>query len=447
MTRSLAKSCDSLAKEQTIWFNYNLGRSKGKISEQPSKRLQNILKMAQQNSRTRSTETSDGLAAIQAQLNNLAREINKFNEKKPRSLDQNFRDSNRENEPGASVSVMPLSTYLNLGLGELAHTKLTVELADRIVKHPKGIAKNVLVGIGKFIFLVDFTILDIPKDVKVPLIIGRPFLSTTYAKIDVFKRKITLRVGDEKIIFKSVKPDSSLIKRVYMLSLRERLELDFESRLIGVLILNRLLDRLYGDYIKLNDLNVPLELRRDQVDDLMSIIEEGEVVDKPMIEDVKTRNYNKLIIIITGYPNVYDEDEKIRIDYAYNLKFSCMIGFEFLHANFFLNLPINVMSKKFYISVMKDKIKFKRRSELGNFANGLVFIGNFYVITDFIVVEDTNPYLDEGMGYIVVGEHFCKSSYVEASRFDEIITIRDEDDSVTYQMVWSNPRFKHLTNE
>ncbi|GJT18297.1 hypothetical protein Tco_0877003 [Tanacetum coccineum] len=47
----------------------------------------------------------------------------------------------------ASVSVMPLSTYLNLGLGELAHTKLKVELADRTVKHPKGIAKNVLVGI------------------------------------------------------------------------------------------------------------------------------------------------------------------------------------------------------------------------------------------------------------------------------------------------------------
>ncbi|GJR20303.1 zinc finger, CCHC-type containing protein [Tanacetum coccineum] len=49
---------------------------------------------------------------------------------------------------GASISVMPLSTYLNLGLGELAHTRLTVELADRTVKYPKGIAENILVGIG-----------------------------------------------------------------------------------------------------------------------------------------------------------------------------------------------------------------------------------------------------------------------------------------------------------
>ncbi|GKD77898.1 hypothetical protein Tco_1340519, partial [Tanacetum coccineum] len=101
---------------------------------------------------------------------------------------------------GASVSVMPFSTYTNLGLGELAHTKLIVELADKTVKHP-----------------------------KVPLILGRSFSSTAHAKIDVFKRKITLRVGDEKIIFKSVKPASSLIKRVYKLSLRERMELDLEA--------------------------------------------------------------------------------------------------------------------------------------------------------------------------------------------------------------------------
>ncbi|GJV48549.1 mitochondrial proton/calcium exchanger protein-like protein isoform X1 [Tanacetum coccineum] len=144
---------------------------------------------------------------------------------------------------GASVSVMPLSTYLNLGLGELAHTRLIVELADRTMKYPKGIAENVLVGIGKFTFPIDFVILDMPKDVKVPLILGRPFLSTVRAKIDVYKRKITLRVREEKIVFKSVKPASSVIKRVYMLSLRERMELDLEARIMGeTLVLNRSLD-------------------------------------------------------------------------------------------------------------------------------------------------------------------------------------------------------------
>ncbi|GJZ20149.1 hypothetical protein Tco_0556739 [Tanacetum coccineum] len=97
---------------------------------------------------------------------------------------------------GASVNVMPLSTYLNLGLGKLAHTKLTVQLADRTMKYPKGIVENVLVGIGKFTFPMDFIILDMPEDIKVPLILRRPFLSTARAKIDVYKRKITLRVGE-----------------------------------------------------------------------------------------------------------------------------------------------------------------------------------------------------------------------------------------------------------
>ncbi|GKC72965.1 putative reverse transcriptase domain-containing protein [Tanacetum coccineum] len=165
---------------------------------------------------------------------------------------------------GASVSVMPLSTYLNLGLGELAHTKLSVELADRTVKYLKGIAENVLVSIGKFTFPIDFIILDMSEDIKVPLIVRRPFLSTARAKIDVYKRKITLRVGEERIIFTSVKPASSLIKRVYMLCLREIMELDLEARLMGeTLVLNRSLDHFFEDYIKLNDLNEPFELRRN----------------------------------------------------------------------------------------------------------------------------------------------------------------------------------------
>ncbi|GKC37355.1 putative reverse transcriptase domain-containing protein, partial [Tanacetum coccineum] len=225
----------------------------------------------------------------------------------------------------ASVSVMPLSTYLNLGLGELAHTKLTVELADMTVKYPKGIAENVLVGIGKFVFPVDFIILDMPEDIKVSLILERRFFSTAHAKIDVFKRKITLRVREEKIIFKSVKPTRSLIKRVYMLSLRKKMELDLEARLMGeTLVLNKSLDHFFEDYIQLNDLNIPLELRRDQVDDLMPTIKEGKVV-----EEFRARNDARMVSKFFGYPSDCDHDKKIRIDCVHNLKFSCIIGFDF----------------------------------------------------------------------------------------------------------------------
>ncbi|GKC01914.1 zinc finger, CCHC-type containing protein [Tanacetum coccineum] len=163
----------------------------------------------------------------------------------------------------ASVSVVPYSTFTNLGLGELAHTKLIIELVDRKIKRPKGIVENVLVGIDKFIFPIEFIVLDMPEDIKVPLILERPFLSIAHAKIDVFKRKSTLRVGDDKIVFKSDNPISCIIRRVYALRLRERMELDLEARLMGeALILNRSLDPVYGDYIELNDLNEPLELRR-----------------------------------------------------------------------------------------------------------------------------------------------------------------------------------------
>ncbi|GJZ84226.1 homeodomain-like protein [Tanacetum coccineum] len=344
---------------------------------------------------------------------------------------------------GASISVMPLSTYLNLGLGKLAHAKLTVELSDRTVKYPKGIAKNVVVGIFKFVFLEDFIILDMPKDVKVPLILGRPFLSTAHAKIDVFKKKITLKVGDEKIIFKSIKPASSLIKRVYMLGLRERMELDLEARLRGeTLVLNRSLDPLYGDYIELNDLNVPLELRRDQVNDLMPTIKEGEVIDEPMIDIIKTRNNENF----NEYPSFCDFDRKIHIDCAHNLRFSCMIGFKHINANFFPLLSVNMMSREFYNSLMKDKVEYEGKNVVGAFMNIPIFVGNFSVVTHFAVMENMDGYRDQDMGDIIFGEPFCKASCVEARRFDGLITIHNGNDNVTYQMARSHPRFKHLSN-
>ncbi|GJR43864.1 putative reverse transcriptase domain-containing protein [Tanacetum coccineum] len=348
---------------------------------------------------------------------------------------------------GARISVMPLSIYLNLGLGELAHTKLTIELAGRTVKYPKGIAENILVGIGKFVFPVDFIILDMPEDVKVPLILERPFLSTAHANIDVFKKKITLRVREEKIIFKSVKPASSLIKRVYMLSLREIMELDLEARLMGeTLVLNRLIDPLNGDYIELNDLNEPLELRRNQVDNLMPTIEEGEVIDTPMDDLVKSRN-DELDTGIDDYPSCCGCDKKIRIDCAHNLKFSCMIGFEFIHVNFFLILYINVMSKKFNNSIMKDKLEYKGNNVLGALMNVPIFVGTFSDVTDFAVLEDMDDYRDEGMGNVIFGEQFLKEIVIKARRFEGMITIYNGNEEVTYQMVRSHPRFKHHTNE
>ncbi|GKC64367.1 gag-pol polyprotein [Tanacetum coccineum] len=231
---------------------------------------------------------------------------------------------------GSSVSVMTFSIYTTLGLGYLAPTKLIVELADRTVKRPKGVAKNVVVSIDKFTFPVDFVVLDMLEDIKTPLILGRPFLSTTHAKIDVFKRKIALRVGNDKVVFQIDKPISNIIRRP----------------------------------------------GRDQVNNLGPTIEECEVIDAPIMEIVKTRNDDDMMTNgIEDYPSFCNYDRKIHDNGAYNLKFSCMIG------------------------------------------------------------------------DVIVGKEFCKEIEVKAKWFEGIITIYNGKDEVTYQIVLSHPRFKHLTNE
>ncbi|GKA52934.1 mitochondrial proton/calcium exchanger protein-like protein isoform X1 [Tanacetum coccineum] len=231
-----------------------------------------------------------------------------------------------------------------------------VDLGASDDEYPKGIAENVLVRIGKITFHIDFIILDMPEDIKVPLILGRPFFSTSRAKIDVYKRKITLRVGEEKIVFTSIKSASSLIKKVYMLSLRERMDLDLEVRLMGeTLVLNRSLDHFLKDYIKLNDLNEPFEFRRNQRDDLMPTIEEGEVIEEfrisnedldtgiddcPILENMdahhdegmediifgepflrevstKTKQFEGIITLYNGNDEVSEKDENNGISHAY----------------------------------------------------------------------------------------------------------------------------------
>nr|GEU32349.1 hypothetical protein [Tanacetum cinerariifolium] len=167
------------------------------------------------------------------------------------------------------------------------------------------------------------------------------------------------------------------------------MELDLKARLMGeALILNISLDPVYRDYIKLNDLNEPLELRRDQVKDLGPTIKEGKVIDELMKDIVKTKNDdNEINNGIVEYPSFCDFNRNIHIDCSYNLQFSCMI-----------------------------------------------------------VVENMEAYRDQDMGEVIVGKLFCKEVYAKSMRFDGIITIYNGNDSVTYQKARSHLRFKHLTN-
>lgn len=84
---------------------------------------------------------------------------------------------------------------------DLKPTRMSLQLADRSVKYPRGIIEDVLVKVEKFIFLVDFVVLDMEEDVDTTLILGRQFLATEKALIDVKKGKLLLQVGDQEITF------------------------------------------------------------------------------------------------------------------------------------------------------------------------------------------------------------------------------------------------------
>nr|GFB33957.1 reverse transcriptase domain-containing protein [Tanacetum cinerariifolium] len=100
------------------------------------------------------------------------------------------------------INLMPLSIWKKLRLPTLNDTKMVLELADRTISKPIGVAENVFVKVSKFYFPVDFVIFDFVADPRVPLILGRPFVSTTHDLIDVYEGEITLRHDDQSFTLK-----------------------------------------------------------------------------------------------------------------------------------------------------------------------------------------------------------------------------------------------------
>ncbi|GJW30966.1 reverse transcriptase domain-containing protein [Tanacetum coccineum] len=102
---------------------------------------------------------------------------------------------------GPSINLMPLSVWKKLSLPELTPTCMTLKLADRSISQPIGITEDVSVKAGKFQFPTDFVFVDFDADPRVPLILGRSFLKTGHALIDVYEGELTLRVGKEVVTF------------------------------------------------------------------------------------------------------------------------------------------------------------------------------------------------------------------------------------------------------
>ncbi|GJR63552.1 hypothetical protein Tco_1505714 [Tanacetum coccineum] len=90
---------------------------------------------------------------------------------------------------------------------------------------------------------------------------------------------------------------------------------------------------------------------------------------------------------------------------------------------------------------------YKGNNVVGALMNVPIFVGTFFVVTDFAVLENMDAYHDEGMGDVIFGKPFLREVRIKTKRFNGMITIYNGEDEVTYQMVQSHPRFKHHTNE
>ncbi|KAL5722473.1 hypothetical protein ACHQM5_005989 [Ranunculus cassubicifolius] len=116
---------------------------------------------------------------------------------------RNFKIEQALLDLGASVNLLPYSVYSQLGLGELKPTKVTLQLADRSIKVPRGVVEDVLVQVDKFYFPVDFIVLDtkpiIDNSTQIPVILGRPFLATSNALINCRNGVMKLSFGNMTI--------------------------------------------------------------------------------------------------------------------------------------------------------------------------------------------------------------------------------------------------------
>ncbi|XP_031131807.1 uncharacterized protein LOC116033188 [Ipomoea triloba] len=126
---------------------------------------------------------------------------------------------------GASVSLMPYSMCKRLNLGASKPTTMTLQMADRLVKCPVGVHEDIPVMIYQYFIPGDFVVLDVEEDAKVPIILGRPFLSTAGAIIDVKRGKLVMEVVENKIefeIFKMAKHQPSYVDECKMIEIKEK---------------------------------------------------------------------------------------------------------------------------------------------------------------------------------------------------------------------------------
>ncbi|GJT78472.1 hypothetical protein Tco_1045197 [Tanacetum coccineum] len=171
--------------------------------------------------------------------------------------------------------------------------------------------------------------------------------------------------------------------------MKEGMNLDSKTDLMGEAV-NESFDPNYDNYIELNDLDVPIEPRMDQDNNFEPTLDESIIFNDPTFKS------------------------------CYKMKFSCMIGYKHVIVDFLPTLSINMMTKRFYNSTIKDKSDHEGKKLAGTLIDIPIFVGNFSIISGFSIIDD----MDVTSG-VVLGMPFCKK-FVTCQKIIKKFTRRDE---------------------
>ncbi|GKA94429.1 homeodomain-like protein, partial [Tanacetum coccineum] len=311
--------------------------------------------------------------------------------------------SNALADLGASISIMPFSLFKRLGLGNPRQINMVIEMADRSMQSPMEIVKNVLVKINKFIFPVDFIILDIIEDNKVPIILGRPMLATAHARIDVFGKKISLEVGTKQITFDINKKESpAVISPVYVINSFSEINELYEPKDLEELLLSN--DDLYF-FSNDNDLLPNLESH-----------------DNILLSPTGSARFNNDSSEIFCNPNSNSSismDDFVKMDDVWD------------------NLDYMDLTYKGTKSPVKPEfLSSSNRIHLHSPYNLQITckIGSHQFLIDFIIFENINEFVEEGLTEVLFGQPFKEHMGIIDDKVNGILWFKIEDDKTIFNM-------------
>ncbi|GJU42598.1 hypothetical protein Tco_1195555 [Tanacetum coccineum] len=320
--------------------------------------------------------------------------------------------SNALTDLRASISVMSFSMFKRLGLG-----------------NPRP---------------VDFVILDIIEDNKVPIILGRPMLATAHARIDVFGGKISLEVGKEQVIFNANEGAThvtvSLVCAIKDFNVIDNIEGpdDLEE-----FIMDDDLNGDLGNFRQDNNLIPNYENPGDNhpspnkslndfivIDDLWDNLDPGSLTNKQPL---------KLEFLSIG--------NRVNRYNPYNLQITCKIGFVNFNPYIDLISPFNIMFRAAYNSIIKRELIYTGNNIVGKARNLQVFIGCHSFLTDFIIIENVNEFVEKGLAEVIFGKPFKEKIGLEEDISKGIIWFKIGDDKTIFNMPRAEKRLSSIYKE